>query len=51
MDEFNGLKEEIIMYLKNTVDDIEIRLASATPDINIIQGDTGPVPPPSKTII
>ncbi len=51
MDEFNTLKQEIILFLKNTVDDLEISLASATPDINIIQGDTGPVPPPSKTII
>jgi len=50
MNEFNNLKQSIVLFLKNSIDELKIDMASSAPDI-IIQGDTGPVPPPAKTII
>lgn len=51
MDEFQKLKQTVILSMKKILEESKIELASSAADINIFQGDGEPVPPPSKTII
>lgn len=51
MDEFQELKQTIILSIKKVLDEADIEMASSAADINIFKGDGGPVPPPTKTII
>jgi len=51
MEEFNDLKQSLILTIKKIVEDQKLELATAGADINIIKNDGEPVPPPTKTII
>lgn len=51
MDEFQKLKQTVILSMKKILEESMIEMASSSADINIFQGDSEPVPPPSKTII
>ena len=51
MDEFQKLKQNVILSLKKILEESKIDMASSAADINIFHGDGEPVPPPTKSII
>ena len=51
MEEYQNLKQTVILSLKKILEESGLEMASSSADINIFQGDGGPVPPPSKNII
>lgn len=47
---FNDIREELILHLRKRIDELELQLQTAAPDIRIMQNEV-PKPPPPNPII